>query len=69
MAKTKPTYLEKRLKKVMSDAIIMNLSYTPVKYIQMRRRIMQIVVVVVQYLYRWLSGMLHSTHIYFTLNH
>ena len=33
LAKTKPTYLEKRLKKVMSDAIIMNLSYTPVKYI------------------------------------
>ena len=30
---------------------------------------MQIVVVVVQYLNRWLSGMLHSTHIYFTLNH
>ena len=52
-------------KKVMSDTIIMNVRYTPVKHIYMRRGIMQIVVVV----YRWLCGMLQSANIYFTLNH
>ena len=46
LAKIKPTYREKCLKKVMSDAMIMSLMYTLVKHIQMIRGIMKIVLVV-----------------------
>ena len=45
----------------MSDAIIMNLRYTPLKHIAMRRGVMQIVVVLLISLAQWLIIQVNGT--------